>query len=83
MESKIKLSEDGKTLLRAAQDITDAEVIIPDTVTTIGEQAFFNCLNLTNITMPESVTNLKDGAFSCCFNLHTINFFEQKSGCVE
>lgn len=39
------------------------EVVIPDTVTTIGESAFQN-LSITKVVIPESVTEIRYGAFS-------------------
>jgi hypothetical protein len=42
-------------------DLTD--VIIPEGVTTIGEDAFRDCSNLKNVTVPESVTSIGDNAF--------------------
>ena len=39
---------------------------IPDSVTSIGERAFYNCENLTEITIPDSVTSIEDHAFDAC-----------------
>lgn len=39
---------------------------IPDTVTSIGDLAFYQCTSLTNIIIPDSVTNLGDSAFCAC-----------------
>ena len=47
-------------------------VSIPDTVTSIGAQAFWECTNLTSIDIPEGVTSIGDSAFSKCTNLSSI-----------
>ncbi len=49
-----------------------SSTIIPNSVTGIGESAFFGCSNLTTITIPNSVTSLGDGPFSGCINLTSI-----------
>ena len=41
-------------------------VIIPDSVTSIGDGAFFDCDFLTSVTIPDSVTSIGDGAFFNC-----------------
>ena len=45
---------------------------IPDGVTSIGEEAFNCCHNLTNITIPDSVTSIGKNAFSACDNLTSV-----------
>ena len=37
--------------------------IIPNSVTSIGDCAFYGCSNLTSITIPNSVTSIGNGAF--------------------
>ena len=45
---------------------------IPDSVTSIGEQAFRACRSLTSITIPDSVTNIGEYAFVDCESLTSI-----------
>ena len=47
--------------------------IIPNSVTSIGDWAFYFCTSLTSITIPSSVTSIGDWAFASCSNLKTIN----------
>jgi len=47
-------------------------VVIEDSVTTIGNWAFYSCNNLTAVTIPASVTTIGYGAFSFCDALTTV-----------
>ena len=47
--------------------------IIPNSVTTIGEGAFYGCTGLTSVTIPNSVTNIGNNAFSYCNGLTSID----------
>ena len=44
-------------------------VIIPDTVTSIGHDAFHDCTELTSVTIPNSVTSIGSSAFQGCTGL--------------
>lgn len=48
-------------------------VVIPSTVTYIGDQAFEGCRGLTSITIPKSVMKIGEGLFEGCYNLAAIN----------
>ena len=47
--------------------------IIPNTVTSIGDNAFYCCEGLTSISIPNSVKNIGDNAFQGCTGLTTVN----------
>ena len=66
------LNKNGTVLITgpgASGDFT-----IPNSVTSIGNYAFYNCSSLTSVTIPDSVTSIGDDAFSGCVNLVSIRF---------
>ena len=46
--------------------------VIPNDVTTVGEDAFFGCTSLTSVTIPDSVTSIGDFAFCGCTSLASV-----------
>jgi hypothetical protein len=47
-------------------------IIIPDSVTSIGDHAFYGCSSLTSVTIPDSVTSIGDDAFHSCSSLTSV-----------
>lgn len=48
------------------------EVILPNTVETIGSKAFFGCGSLETVTMSDNTKEIRDKVFYCCKNLTSI-----------
>ncbi len=48
------------------------EIRLFDSLTTIGEGAFRNCVNLQKVLIPDSVTSIGAGAFAGCTNLQEV-----------
>mgnify|MGYP002520900991 CR=1 FL=1 len=56
-------------------------VTFPNTVETIGADAFLNCAGITQVTISESVTSIGLAAFACCPSLK--NVFWNAINCTE
>ncbi len=62
-----------KTLADSAfYECSLSEIVIPDSVTSIGDSAFEDCEKLTKVTIPDTVTSIGDFAFSGCKNLKNL-----------
>ena len=47
-------------------------VTIPNSVTSIGNSAFYDCSSLTSVSIPNSVTSIDDWAFGNCSSLTSV-----------
>ena len=47
-------------------------LVVPDSVTNIGDYAFSDCRSLTDIVIPDGVTSIGDYAFSGCRSLSSV-----------
>ena len=67
----VEFSDDRKTLVRCPKDFR-GEYVIPDSVTSIGNYAFYECYSLTSVTIPNSVKSIEHNAFSGCTGLESV-----------
>ena len=76
-------SESSNPLLYAHHLFLNGEeikdLVIPDFVTTINENAFSNCSALTSVTIPNSVTSIGKYAFSYCSSLTAVHISDLDS----
>ena len=49
-----------------------ADVVIPDSVTSIGNYAFYKCRSLEGVAIPDSVTSVGNSVFYGCSNLTSV-----------
>jgi hypothetical protein len=57
------------TLIEYPSRNTGTSYTVPNTVTTIQDYGFFNCANLSTVTIPGSVTGIGADAFNLCGSL--------------
>lgn len=73
---KVNIGNNVKTIpdyfVQGCWDINS--ITLPESVTSIGMQAFYGCTSLTSITIPENVTSINNSAFAGCEALTTLNY---------
>ena len=71
----VLLSKD-KTILRLfpAGKANSNFTLLPPSITSIGDYAFYYCENLENVTIPNKVTSIGIRSFGFCKNLNTVTF---------
>ena len=69
-------SDDGSYNNAAFYNTSITSIIIPTSVTYIGNYAFYQCTGLTSINIPTGVTSIGNSAFSSCTSLTSVTFEE-------
>jgi uncharacterized repeat protein (TIGR02543 family) len=69
MSTEYYFEDGGKT---AMENDAMVSISIPETVTSIGNYAFYGRGNLTQITLPEGLTSLGGASFKYCYKLASI-----------
>jgi len=60
----------GDTVVSAEQN---RHVVVPEGVTSIGQGAFEDCVELFEVELPDSLTSIGEAAFATCTNLQAIS----------
>ncbi len=68
------LSADGKTLLYYPAGKTDTAVVLPDSVTRIGDKAFYKNTKITAFAVPARLQYIGESAFEGCSAITTLTF---------
>ncbi|MEG2541345.1 MAG: leucine-rich repeat domain-containing protein, partial [Clostridia bacterium] len=67
------LMNKAKTAIISVPQSIKGDIVLPNTLMSIGSGAFSGCSGLTSITIPSSVTSIDSEAFAYCRGLKTIN----------
>ncbi len=65
-------SDATKTTLLACFRAAEGELVIPNSIKSIGDNAFRDCTGLTSVTIPNSVTSIGYEAFRDCSSLTSL-----------
>ena len=68
----VLFTKDKKTLVQYPGGKSADIYLVPDSVTTIGDYAFYYCDGLTSVDIPDSVTTIGERAFCYCDRLTSV-----------
>ena len=68
----VLFDKDKRTLIYYLEGKRDGSCTIPETVTVIGDYAFYNYTGLTSVEIPNSVTSIGECAFGECYDLTSV-----------
>ena len=75
LDGRTVVSIEGNRSKSAFEDCTNLQyVLLPDTIQSIGQFAFFKCESLISVSLPESLTSIEHSAFKDCTSLEDIVF---------
>ena len=66
LDDDCTLNEIRKYAFSGCKSITNGDNIIPESVKTIGEGAFQNCLKMESVTIPSTITTIGKNGFAGC-----------------
>lgn len=71
------LDDENTWIVGRDYDENRQEALIPSTwcgspVTSIGDEAFYNCISLINVSIPNSITSIGNFAFRNCYSLTSV-----------
>ncbi len=76
-------SKDGKTLIKYASEKASTSIIIPDSVTSIANYAFYQCASITRITISQNTKSIEWAAFEGCNALKEIRYGGTKAEWIK
>ena len=71
-DNGVLFNKDKTILIKYPEGNKNSKYTIPNSVTSIGEDAFKNCKGLTTVTIGENVESIGEYAFSYCIGLTSI-----------
>ena len=74
-EGTIEIAEGVTEIKAEAFEFFNMKAVkLPKSLKTIGEEAFYCCMNISELTIPENVTTIKKRAFDGCSDLKTLYY---------
>ena len=75
LDGRTVVSIEGNRSKSAFEDCVNLQyVLLPDTIQSVGQFAFFKCDSLIGVSLPESLTSIEYSAFKDCTSLEDIVF---------
>lgn len=72
IEDEIVYEDSSKTTVLVCPTSKQGDVVIPDSVISIGKNAFYNCADITSVKMGKGVKNIGYQAFGKCTGITSI-----------